>query len=149
MAHVRKSIRDRFEARLKSQVSLVRRRVFASRVYPIDASKLPAITVYTGSEASGLHNMASGTPDLMRNLSVTVDCYVRITETFDDDVDAICVQIEEAIANDFTVNGFAKDVVLNSTEIDFSGEAEQPVGIARMTFVVRYITAINDVETAK
>ena len=149
MAHVRKSIRDRFEARLKSQVSLVRRRVFASRVYPIDASKLPAITVYTGSEASGLHNMASGTPDLMRNLSVTVDCYVRVTETFDDDVDAICVQIEEAIANDFTVNGFAKDAVLTSTDIDFSGDAEQPVGIARMTFVVRYITAINDVETAK
>lgn len=149
MAHVRKSIRDRFEARLKSQVSLVRRRVFASRVYPIDASKLPAITVYTGSEASGLHNMASGTPDLMRTLSVTVDCYVRVTETFDDDVDAICVQIEEAIANDFTVNGFAKDAVLTSTDIDFSGDAEQPVGIARMTFVVRYITAINDVETAK
>ena len=149
MAHVRKSIRDRFEARLKSQVSLVRRRVFASRVYPIDASKLPAITVYTGSEASGLHNMASGTPDLMRTLSVTVDCYVRITETFDDDVDAICVQIEEAIANDFTVNSLAKDAVLTSTDIDFSGDAEQPVGIARMTFVVRYITAINDVETAK
>lgn len=149
MAHVRKSIRDRIASVLDSGVALVSSRVYASRVYPIDPSNLPAITVYTGSEASGLHNMASGTPDLMRTLSVTVDCYVRITETFDDDVDAICVQIEEAIANDFTVNGFAKDVVLNSTEIDFSGEAEQPVGIARMTFVVRYITAVNDVETAK
>mgnify|MGYP006908262392 FL=1 len=149
MAHVRKSIRDRIASQLSSNVSLVSSRVYASRVYPLDPTKLPAITVYTGSEASGLHNMASGTPDLMRNLSVTVDCYVRITETFDDDVDAICVQIEEAIANDFTVNGFAKDAVLTSTDIDFSGEAEQPVGIARMTFVVRYITAINDVEAAK
>ena len=149
MAHVRKSIRDRIASVLDSGVALVSSRVYASRVYPIDPSKLPAITVYTGSEASGFHNMASGIPDLMRNLSVTVDCYVRVAETFDDDVDALCVQIEEAIANDFTVNGFAKDVVLNSTEIDFSGEAEQPVGIARMTFVVRYITAINDVETAK
>jgi len=149
MAHVRKSIRDRFEAQLKSNVGLVKRRVYASRIYPITAEHLPAVTVYTGSEASGFHNMASGTPDLMRNLSVTVDAYVRVTDKFDDDVDALCVQIEEAIANDFTVNGLAKDVVLNSTEIDFSGEAEQPVGIARMTFVVRYITAINDVETAK
>lgn len=149
MAHVRKSIRDRFEARLKSQVSLVKKRVYASRVYPITQNALPAITVYTGSEASGLHNIRSGVSDLMRTLSVTVDCYVRVTETFDDDVDAICVQVEEAIANDFTVNGFAKDAVLTATDIDFSGEAEQPVGIARMTFVVRYITAINDVETAK
>jgi hypothetical protein len=143
MAHVRKSIRDRIASQLSSNVALVSSRVYASRVYP------PAITVYTGSEASGLHNMASGTPDLMRTLSVTVDCYVRITETFDDDVDAICVQIEEAIASDFTVNGFAKDAVLTSTDIDFSGDAEQPVGVARMTFVVRYVTAINDVETAK
>ena len=85
----------------------------------------------------------------MRALSVTVDAYVRVTDKFDDDVDALCVQIEEAIANDFTVNGLAKDAVLTSTEIDFSGDAEQPVGVARLTFVVRYVTAINDVETAK
>lgn len=149
MAHVRKSIRDRIASVLDSGVALVSNRVYASRVYPIDPSKLPAITVYTGSEASGLNNIALGTSDLMRNLSVTVDCYVRITETFDDDVDAICVQIEEAIASDFTVNGLAKDAVLTSTDIDFSGDAEQPVGVARMTFVVRYVTAINDVETAK
>ena len=31
MAHVRKSIRDRFEARLKANVGLVKRRVYASR----------------------------------------------------------------------------------------------------------------------
>ena len=149
MAHVSKSIRDRFEARLKASVGLVKRRVYASRVYPITADKLPAVTVYTGTETSALHNIKIGTPDLMRALSVTVDAYVRVTDKFDDDVDALCVQIEEAIANDFTVNGLAKDAVLTSTEIDFSGDAEQPVGVARLTFVVRYVTAINDVETAK
>lgn len=149
MAHVRKSIRDRFEAQLKSQVSLVKRRVYASRIYPITQEALPAITVYAASEASSLMNIRAGTSDLMRNLSVTVDCYVRVTETFDDDVDAICAQVEEAIASDFTVNGLAKDAVLTSTDIDFSGDAEQPVGVARMTFVIRYVTAINDVETAK
>ena len=61
----------------------------------------------------------------------------------------MAVQVEEAIAGDFTVNGLAKDAVLQSTDIDFSGDAEQPVAVGRLTFLVRYITAINDVETAR
>ena len=149
MAHVRKSIRDRFVTKLTTGAPLVQRRVYGSRVYPITSDNLPAITVYTGSESSGLHNMSMGEPDLLRSLSINVDAYVRITETFDDDLDALCVQIEEAIAGDFYVNGLAKDAVLTSTEIDFSSDAEQPIGVARLTFVVRYITALNDVETAK
>jgi hypothetical protein len=37
---------------------------------------------------------------------------------------------------------------LQSTEIDFSGEAETPIGVARLTYDVRYVTAIDNVETA-
>jgi hypothetical protein len=73
---------------------------------------------------------------------------VSVKDTFDDDVDAIAVQVEEAIAGDFTVNGLAKTVILQSTEIDFSGEAETPIGVARLTYDVRYVTAIDNVETA-
>jgi hypothetical protein len=81
-------------------------------------------------------------------MSVFVDCYVSVKDTFDDDVDAIAVQVEEAIAADFTVNGLAKTAILQSTEIDFSGEAETPIGVARLTYDVRYVTAIDNVETA-
>ena len=105
MAHVRKQIRDRIASTLTSSVSLVSSRVFASRVYPLTEAKLPAITVYTGSEVSNRLNM--GVSDLNRSLSVEVDIYVRATNTFDDDVDAIAVQVEEAIAADFTVNSLA------------------------------------------
>jgi hypothetical protein len=90
-----------------------------------------------------------GLNDLNRSLTVDVDIYVRATSTFDDDVDAIAVQIEEAIAGDFTVNGLAKEAVLAGTEIQFSGDAEQPIGVAKLTYSVRYVTALNDVETAK
>lgn len=147
MAHVRKAIRDRFISTLTSDVTLVRARVYGSRVYPITEDNLPAITVYTGSEASNRYNM--GVTDLTRELSVEVDCYIRATDTFDDDVDAICVQVEEAIAGDFTVNSLAKGATLISTEINFSGDAEQPIGIAKLTFNVRYVTSMADVETAK
>jgi hypothetical protein len=147
MAHVRKSIRDRFVSTLDSNVTLVSNRVYANRVYPLTDASLPAITVYTGSETSSRYNV--GITDLNRELTVEVDIYVKAISTFDDDVDAIAVQVEEAIASDFTVNSLAKGATLVSTEINFSGEAEQPVGIAKLTFSVRYVTSMTDVETAK
>jgi len=146
MAHVRKQIRQRIAQVLSSGVPLVDNRVYRSRVYPLDASRLPAITVLTGSETSNLMVMGSKTLD--RTVSIFVDCYVSVKDTFDDDVDAIAVQVEQAIAGDFTVNGLAKTVILQSTEIDFSGEAETPIGVARLTYDVRYVTAIDNVETA-
>lgn len=147
MAHVRKQIRDRMATTISTGVTLVSSRVYTTRVYPLTDANLPAITVYTGSEVSSRLNM--GLNDLNRSLTVDVDIYVRATSTFDDDVDAIAVQVEEAIAGDFTVNGLAKEAVLTGTDIQFSGDAEQPIGIAKLTYSVRYITALNDVETAK
>tara|TARA_R110000772_G_C13090157_1_gene418471 strand:+ start:185 stop:628 length:444 start_codon:yes stop_codon:yes gene_type:complete len=147
MAHVRQQIRDRIASVLSTSATLVNQRVYTTRVYPLTSANLPAITVYTGAEVSNLQTMGART--LMRNLDVAVDIYVRATSNTDSDVDTIAVQVEEAIANDFTVNGLAKSVVLTGTDIDFNADAEQPIGIARLTFSVSYITAINNVETAK
>ena len=147
MAHVRQQIRDRIASILTTSVTLVSSRVYQSRVYPLTEAQLPAVTVYTGAETSGLQTI--GTKTLMRTANIHIDVYAKATADLDDDLDAIAVQIEEAIAGDFTVNGLAKDAVLISTDIDFSGETEQPVGMARLTFAVRYITAIDDVETAR
>lgn len=147
MPHVRKLIRDRMQTILSAGVALVNGRVYSSRVYPLTAAKLPAITVHSGAETSGL--MAMGTVTLTRTLAISVDVYVRANETFDDDVDAICVQVEAAVGADFRLNGLAKDVVLRGTDIDFSGEGEVPVGIARLTFDVRYVTTIEDATTAR
>lgn len=147
MAHVRKQIRDRIASVVSTAATLVSGRVYTTRVYPLTEANLPAITVYTGTETSNLQTM--GVKTINRDLQIAVDIYVRASATTDDDVDAIAVQVEEAIANDFSVNGLAKSAVLSSTDIDFSGETEQPIGIARLTFSVSYITAINDVETAR
>lgn len=147
MAHVRKQIRDRMESILASGATLATGGVFASRVYPLTKAKLPALTIYTGSEASGLQTMGAKT--MARDLSLIIDAYVRVTDTFDDDVDALCVQVEETIASDYTLNGLAKNTVLSSTEIDFDAETERPIGVARMTYTIRYVTNIGDVETAR
>ena len=115
MAHVRRQIRDRVATLLSQNVSLVKRRVFTTRVHPFNEENLPAISVYTGAEAS--ERMNAGVTDVIRDLTLDIDIYVRETSKFDDDVDAIAVQVEEAMAGDFTVNGLAKFSVLTSTEI--------------------------------
>lgn len=148
MAHVRRQIRDKMVDVLKAGVSLVNRRVYASRIYSLTQDKLPALVVTTVSESSELMNMGS-TKNLDRSVSISVDVYVRATETFDDDLDAICVQVEEAIGGNFYLDGLSKNTVLTSTEVEFSGEAEQPAGVARLTYDVRYVTSVADVELAK
>lgn len=151
MAHVRKQIRDQFVTLLTAGVSLVSSRVYATRVYPLTQAKLPAITVTIGSESSGLMTMGAtmGSKSLDRTVDIAVSVYENATASLDSSIDAIAVQIEEAIGADFTLGGIAKESVLTSTSIDFSGETEQPVGIATLTFSVRYVTSLTDVETAR
>lgn len=151
MAHVRKQIRDQFVTLLTAGVTLVSSRVYATRVYPLTQAKLPAITVTIGSESSGLMTMGAtmGSKSLDRTVDIAVSVYENATASLDSAIDAIAVQIEEAIGADFTLGGIAKESVLTSTSIDFSGETEQPVGIATLTFSVRYVTSLTDVETAR
>ena len=147
MAHVRKQIRDKVASILKSNVGLVKRRVYTTRVHPLNDTNLPAISVYTGSETSQRMNL--GVTDVIRQLALEIDVYVRETSKFDDDVDAIAVQVEEAMADNFTLDGLAKFVVLTSTQIQFDGDADQILGVAKLTYSVEYVTPIDDVETAK
>jgi hypothetical protein len=147
MAHVRKQIRDKVADLLKANVGLVKRRVYTTRVHPLNDTNLPAISVYTGTETS--QRLQAGVTDMIRELSLEIDCYVRETSSFDDDVDAIAVQVEEAMATKFTLDGLAKFTVLTSTQIQFDGDADQILGVAKLTYSVQYVTPINDVETAK
>ena len=147
MAHVRKQIRDKVASILKSNVGLVKRRVYTTRVHPLNDTNLPAISVYTGTETS--QRMNFGVTDMIRELALEIDVYVRETSKFDDDVDAISVQVEEAMADNFTLDGLAKFVVLTSTQIQFDGDVDQILGVAKLTYSVQYVTPINDVETAK
>ncbi len=147
MAHVRKQIRDKVADLLKAEVSLVKRRVYTTRVHPLNETNLPAISVYTGTETS--QRLQAGVTERIREDRVEIDCYVRETSSFDDDVDAIAVQVEEAMAGNFTLDGLAKFTVLTSTQIQFDGEADQILGVAKLTYSVQYVTPINDVETAK
>lgn len=83
-----------------------------------------------------------------RVLDVIIEGYVSATANYDDTLDQIAVEVEEALAADVTLGGLAKDTQVTAFEADFSGDGEQPVAVGRFTVTVQYRTAENDVETA-
>jgi uncharacterized protein YkuJ len=147
MAHVRKQIRDRI-ATLVTGLATTGSNVYKMRRYALDQDKLPAVVVYTNDETSNLQVM--GTINLDRVLSVSVQAFVSgaSTSVFDT-LDTIAVEIEEAIAADFTLNGLAKRCHLTGTSVDINPEAEKAIGEVTLTYEVQYRTTISDVETAQ
>ena len=85
---------------------------------------------------------------IQRELEVAVEAYVKGTSNYDNTLDQIAVEVEEAIASDVTLGGLAKDAQVTAFEAQFSGDGEQPVAIGRFSLLVQYRTAENDVETA-
>jgi hypothetical protein len=136
MAHVRQQIREYFGTTLTG-LTTTGSNVYESRVYTLQEDTLPSLVIYTKSEIS--EPIVIGTDRTMsRELSVVVEGYCKATSNFDDTIDTISVEVEEAIASDRTLGGLAKDVYLESTEIEFTNDGEQPVGYVRLTFLTNY-----------
>lgn len=147
MAHVRKQIRDRI-ATLVTGLPTTGANVYKMRRYALDDAKLPAICVYTMDESSSLITIGSRT--LNRTINVAVQAFAKgASATISDTIDTICVEVEEAIAADFQLNGLAKSCVLTESQIDINVEGERSVANVSLIYSVEYVTTIGDVETAR
>ena len=144
--HIRQQIRERVATTLTG-LTTTGSRVYQSRVYPMTETNMPGILIYSTSEDSEIDVMGS-TGTLNRLLNLTVEGYVKSTTEFDDKIDDICKEIETAMAGDQTINGLAKNSFLAGTEINYSGEGEQPIGVVTLNYVVQYRTATNAPQTA-
>ena len=134
--HVRQQIRERVGSVLTG-LTTTASRVYESRVYPLQDSELPALLIYTKEENS--EPLVMHTDRVMeRVLAIAVECYAKANSNFDDTIDTICKEVEEAIAADRTLGGLAKDTYLESTEIEFNAEGEKPLGYVSMTFLTNY-----------
>jgi hypothetical protein len=83
----------------------------------------------------------------MRELEVVIEGYAVGVSNLDNTLDQITLEVEEAMVTDVTRGGYAKDTELSSVEVEYSGDGEKPVGVAKMTFLVTYATIENDAET--
>ena len=146
MAHVRKQIRDNIITTITG-LSTTGSNVYRSRVYPIAEDKLPGVLVYT--ELEEIETVSITPPRTqMRSLTVRIEAYVKGVSNFDNDLDTISEEVEEALSIDVTRGGLAKDTVVTSFEAEFSGDGDQPVAVGRMSIRVDYATVEGAVETA-
>ena len=134
--HIRQQIRERAGTVLTG-LTTTGSNVFETRIYPLENTNLPALVIYTKNETS--EPIVMSTNRLMsRELELIVEVYVKQTSNFDDQVDKICKEVEVAISADTTLNGLAKDCFLQSTEIEYNTEGEQPLSYAVLTFLTNY-----------
>jgi len=146
MSHVRQQIRDDIVTTLTG-LTTTGSNIFRSRIFPLEETNLPALCIYTKSETSEYDTI--GLPrSVNRILDVAVEAYVKGVSNYDNTLDTIAVEMEEAIAADITLGGLAKDAQITAFEADFAGDGEQPVAVGRFTVTVEYRTVENDVETA-
>ncbi len=146
MAHVRQQIREYFGTRLNN-LATTGVNVYQSRVYTLQEATLPSLVIYTKSESS--EPMVIGTDRVMsRDLSVVVEAYCKGANNFDDTIDTISKEVEEAIASDRTLGGLAKDTYIESTDIEYTGEGDQPVGFVTLNFLTNYYVKESNPDVA-
>ncbi len=103
MAHVRKSIRDNVVTTLTG-LTTTGSNIYRTRVYPLAEDKLPGLAIYTRDESTAYDTMGKPRTQI-RRLAVLVEIYVKGTSNYDDTLDTICVEIEEALYSDLTRGG--------------------------------------------
>lgn len=146
MAHVRKTIRDNVTTTLTG-LATTGSRVYQTRLFPLATAKLPGLCIYTRSETTQYASVSLPRTQV-RELEVLVEAYAKGTASIDNTLDTIAVEVEEALYADVTRGGNAKDTQVTSFEVDYDGEGDQSVGVARFTISVTYVTVENDIEAA-
>lgn len=146
MTHLRKQIRDNVTTTLTG-LTTTGSNVYQSRVHPNEAAKLPCLNIYTLSESEERITMGPN-PKYQRELELVVEGYAKATSNLDNTLDAIALEVEEALATDLSRGGLAHDTMLEDTEVELVGEGEQPIGMVKLTYNIRYVTTAGDVETS-
>ena len=146
MTHARTQIRNAVTTALTG-LTTTGTNVFESHVYPVGEDQLPGLTIYTANEASELISKSSSGTKMKRMLELVVTAYVKETTTYDETIDTIMVEVEEAIQGNSALQNLVKFIYPRDLAVDFSGDGDKPIAIAAQSFVVEYHTLINDVES--
>ncbi len=135
MAHVRQQIRKKVGVIVTGLASGAG--VHTSSVYNLQPGDSRALKIYTLSE--GVERDTQKYPrGTQRQLQLIIEAIAKSTVDLDDVLDALCAEVEAAIAADISLGGLVKDVYLETTTIEFNGGADQPHGMATMSWIVEY-----------
>ena len=142
MAHKRAQIKSRVTTVLTG-LSTTGSNVFQSRTYPIATSAVPGLLIYANSET--VERLEIGRQNRQqRNLDLVIEAVAKGTSA-ESTLDQVTVEVEEAMANDQTLNGLAIDSRITDTQIR-QASAESEFFIANLRYEILYRTTDNDVE---
>lgn len=144
MAHQRKLIRQAVVSALANAATAAGERVQGTRVDPHKRSELPAIAVYTLSEA--VEQADTSPRELTRDVRLEVAGFVAHTEAVpaDDAMDDLAEQIEAALDGQRFLGGLVAESVLTGTEMAVradDGKSAQLIGVVTLTYSVTYRTS--------
>ena len=131
MPHVRNDLRAAIVTAVTG-LAQTQARVHTARVYPLRELDMPALVVNTTADNAETEGGAAALY-VPRVISVEVQAYAR-GANLANTIDTICEQVEVALGAALTVQGKPVLLVYQATEIEFDGEAEQPIGRATITF---------------
>ena len=115
--------------------------VTANRDDPLPADALPCIGLFTPDEAT--QEITMGSRRQMRRMDLYVDGYVRAGADLDDQLDAMALRIEQAIAAGGRFAGAVDRIELVRTVTDRLTSGELKAGVTRLQFAVTYQTSFG------
>jgi hypothetical protein len=145
MPHARKQIRDAVVA-LLVDLATTGRNVYPSRIYSLDESELPSLSVFTVDEQSDevVTKATLGTPaKFHRVCPLIIEGHAMVDENIDDMLDQIALEVEVAMSAALVVGTRTLPAQLQSTGKTLLGDNEDQVGIVRLVYTVAYVTAEN------
>ena len=142
MAHKRAQIKARIQTVLTG-LATTSSNVFLSRNYPIATTDLPGLLIYANSES--IQRLEIGIQNTQqRTLDLSIEAIAK-GNTAESTLDQVTVEVEEAMANDQTLNNLAIDSRITDTQIR-QASAESEFFIATLRYEILYRTTENDVE---
>ena len=142
--HTRTFIRQAIIQRLMDY-TMAQERVYDSRLYNLQQNALPGIIVFCDYEEVNTETI-SFPRSQMRNLRLTIECYVKDHQHINRHIDKITCQVENLIMSDANLGGLVKDCRLESTESNYNNEADYPVAVSSLIFKISYRTKENSTD---
>lgn len=147
--HVRRQMRARVvQTTLAALTTVDSGQVHESLVYPLHT--LPALRVGLENEDISIGEQRAGQAGratLLRTAELVIEACAKETASYEDTLDAIQLEVEQAVAADATLGGLAKYVTPARIETERDDGSDKPVAVRRIVFAVFYSTAQNAPQT--
>lgn len=115
-------------------------RVFPTQKSSLRLQDLPAICVYMLEETVDAESVNMAPRELTRQVPIVIECWVKVGENVDDEMDAIALEVETAMHADPYLGEAVAESILDSTIIVPDPTGDRTMGMVALTYQATYRT---------